>query len=121
MIDPISIALISGIVGGIVGAVVVTFWDEIAEFIKGAYEGLKFHIKESLMGMVAIAQMTVVGMKNVVKFYSYIKATKKWIETIESREVDESLVPEHIRNKVKMSGQADITDEVAKELKLDLV
>lgn len=117
MIDPISLTFL---VGAIIGAVAVSYWDEIRQWLKETYTALKPQIKKSLKGFITLIEKTGYALINVAKYYSYILERKTWHETVITQEVDESKVPEHIKQKLYSGHAVDTTEDVAKELNLKL-
>lgn len=101
------------------GAVALAvFWKEIVGWIKRVYEKLPASIKQNLQGAVAFVERIAGVIKNIMNYYSYNEETQKWTETTVSREVDESQIPKHIREKVKVNAKVDITDELQEKLEL---
>lgn len=103
----------------VVGAVALAaFWKEIVGWIKKVYEKLPESIKQNLQGAMAFVERVEGALKNIMNYYSYNEQTQKWTETVVSREVDPSSIPDHIREKIKHSSKVDITDELQEKLEL---
>ena len=67
-----------------------------------------------------IAAGIAAGLQALNKFYSK-NENQQWEETITTRTISESDVPEHIRRKLESTrGPVDISEDIAKELKLEL-
>lgn len=119
MIDPISLLLfVAGAVGTTV--VVATYWEEIRAWVKEIYHALPPSIQQTLKGAISLIQKLANSIKNVMKYYSYNSQTNKWTETIVSKDVDESTVPEHIRMKLHHTNEVDTTKDLEREIKLTL-
>lgn len=119
MIDPISIAFL--LAGAVVGAAVIIFWDEIRSFFIESYHNLPKSVQQDLQGVVVIAQAVdraIIGAS--FKYYSYNAVTQHWKETVSTKAISADEVPDHIKNRLRQSNTVDITDEVAKELQLNL-
>lgn len=106
--------------GALIGAGIAIYWKNIAEWLKRIYVKLPPVIKQYLQGALSFAQRIGSTFKNVMKYYSYNEETKKWNETVVTTEVDESTIPAHIRNKLNQSSEVETTQDLEKELKLEL-
>lgn len=106
--------------GALIGAGIAIYWKEIAAWLKRIYEKLPPIIKQYLQGALSFIQRIGNTFKNVMKYYSYNEETKKWTETVVSTEVDESKIPAKFRNKLKSTIEVETTDDLEKELKLEL-
>lgn len=94
------------------------FWKEIKAWIDRIYQKLPPSVQENLKGLMAFVERIDATFKNLMVFYSYREDTQKWTETIVSREVDPSTIPDSIRKRVAQTFKVDITDDLEKELKL---
>ena len=109
------------------GAVVVTaFWDKIKSFLEASVKHVRQVVKATIVGLTAyvktqnIAAGIAAGLQALNKFYSK-NENQQWEETITTRTISESDVPEHIRRKLESTrGPVDISEDIAKELKLEL-
>lgn len=109
------------------GAVVVTaFWDKIKSFLEASVKHVRQVVKATIVGLTAyvktqnIAAGVYAGLQALNKFYSK-NENQQWEETITTRTISESDVPEHIRRKLESTrGPVDISEDIAKELKLEL-
>ncbi len=111
----------------LVGAAIVTavvvgvFWKEISAWIKRIWEKLPESVKANLQGAKAFVEKIGSTAKNIMAYYSYNKDTDKWNETIVTKEVSMSEIPDDIRKKVERSGgRAEITEELEKKLELSM-
>ncbi len=121
MIDPISLGFIAGAVFGVVaGVVTAIYWENIREWIKEVYENLPIKIKETLVSATSFAKRFGLSFQNIMKYYSYDKELNKWEMTVVTQEVDESTIPESIRKKLDYSSEVETTDDLQRELKLNL-
>lgn len=109
---------LAAIAGGAVGALVATFWKQIVSWFKKAWEKLTEAFKKGFKGVKAFLTKIAGVIKNLAKYYSFNASTKKWQETVVTREVDPSEVPEEFRTELKSSDQIDISDEFTKQLTL---
>lgn len=117
MIDPITLGLIATAIGLAVGVTVAVYWKNIKEWLGRVWQKLPTIVKGYLQGALAFIQRIGSTIKNIMKYYSYNKETKKWNETIVSQKVNESTIPDHIRNRIKQTNkEIDITHEMEKEL-----
>lgn len=66
--------------GALIGAGIAIYWKNIAEWLKRIYAKLPPVIKQYLQGALSFAQRIGSTFKNVMKYYSYSKETKKWNE-----------------------------------------
>lgn len=119
MIDPVSLLLWMA-AGAAVGAAVVIFWEEIRNFFIESFQRLPVEVQQNLQGVVSLAKAVDRAIIKTFKYYSYDQVTQSWSETVETKRINASEVPEHIRNRLKSGNTVDITDEVAKELQLHL-
>lgn len=120
MLDPISIGLWL-LTGVAVGAAVVLFWDEIRSFFIESFQSLPRDIQRDLQGVVVVAKaIDKVMTRTSLRYYSYNAMTQNWSETIDTKAIRADEVPDHIRNRLRYGDEIDITNEVARELKLHL-
>ena len=95
------------------------FWKEIVAWVKRVIERLPESVKRNLQGATAFVEKVVGVIKNIMNYYSYDGQTKKWTETVVSREVDPSQIPKNIREKMEQgSRKVDISDELQEKLEL---
>ncbi|WFF38876.1 hypothetical protein LU290_01125 [Moraxella nasibovis] len=110
----------------IAGAVVVSaFWKEIKSFIQASIERIKTHLIPSMIvgfkTYLDTGNATYATAKALQKFFSK-NERGNWQETIVTREIPASEIPEDIRRKADRSNSSviDITDEVQTELHLEV-
>lgn len=110
-------------IGAIVGAVIVSFWDEIKQALKSAITKVKENLRK-LSHAAIVGFTTYLKTRNIssavmsaFKFYSKDKAGQ-YHETTVTKQISESELPDNIRQKLEWSqGQEiDISDELALEL-----
>ena len=118
MIDPISIGLI--LAGIAAGVAVLAFWSEIRDFFKRAWNALPIEITQNLQGVVAVAKMIDGKITTALKYYSYNLETQSWNESIASKVVTTDEIPDHIKQRLQLGHEVDYTNDLAKELKLEL-
>ncbi len=106
--------LLTAVVGGVIGAGIALYWKKIHQWLKRVLEKLPQKIINTLKGVLSFVKKSVNTAYNIMKYYSYDKYTKQWNETIVTKEVDESEIPEHIRNRVNanLSKEIETTDEL---------
>lgn len=104
-----------------VGAVILgvgllaTFWNDMVSWLKRAVQKVKEVIGVVSYGFTVFVRKLREGLKEISKHYS--KKQNKWQETIVTKEIDESEVPDEIKAKASMSRDVEITDEL--EMKLE--
>lgn len=109
------------------GAVVVSaFWDSIKNFLEASVKHVRQVIKATIVGLTAyiktqnIVAGVAAGLQALNKFYSK-NEDQQWEETVTTRTISASEVPEHIRRKLEATQKpVDISEDIAKELKLEL-
>ncbi|WP_226455747.1 hypothetical protein [Pseudomonas sp. AF03-9] len=109
------------------GAVVASaFWDKIKNFLEASVKHVRQIVKATIVGLTAyIKTQNVVagiaaGLQALNKFYSK-NEDQQWEETVTTRTIPASDVPEHIRRKLESTqAPVDISEDIAKELKLEL-
>lgn len=114
----IPLILLGGLLFGAAAVVAVTFWDEIKQFLKVAYEKVKKIINAAIAGVAAYAQSgsLIDGIRVAYKFYSK-DAAGKWQESVVTKTVNDNEVPEHIRRKLDQStGPVDISNDLELQL-----
>lgn len=94
----------------IAGATIVaTFWNEITTWLRNTITKVKQMIDGVVYGAKVFVKKISEGIQEISKHYS--KNGQKWTETISTREVSESEVPEDIRRKAYLNTETDITSE----------
>lgn len=104
----------------LVGIVVLTFWDEIKKYLGMAIQKIKKMMPVAVVGFTTFLQTLDLAesFKAAYKFYSKDK-NDKWLETVVTKEISESEVPEEIRLRAEnANGRAiDITEELSLQLR----
>lgn len=113
----IPFILLAGlVVGGV--ALAVTFWDQIKKYLSLALKKVKEIIKAAVVGVAAYVQTNNwrEGIKAAYKFYSK-NQEGQWQETVTTKTISESEIPEHILRKLEKTTQPV---DISKELELEL-
>ncbi len=113
----ISIAIIFAL-SALFIAGLVTFWQDILQWIKKAANKIKEVLGISVQGTRTFIKKCAEGFKNVSKYYSENKLTGEWEENVFTKSVSESEIPPEILNKVKTSV---IEQEISTTEELQLV
>ncbi|WP_274362818.1 hypothetical protein [Paenibacillus thermotolerans] len=101
-------------------AAVIAFWDDIRSWLKNVVKKLNAAVKATLIGIKAFIKRTKEAYVEIIKGYQKDE-NGQWHMTTETRTVPESEVPPEIRAKAQqMNKEADITNELEKELKMFL-
>jgi hypothetical protein len=115
----IPILLLGALLAAGAAVVAITFWDQIKEFLKLAFEKVKRMISATIVGVTTYVQSGNwrEGIKAAYKFYS--KDTNgMWQETVTTRTISAEQVPESIRRKLDATTKPiDISEELELELK----
>lgn len=115
----IPILLLGGLLAAGAVAIAITFWDQIKEFLKLAFQKVKKIISAAIIGVATYVQSGNwrEGIKAAYKFYSKDK-NGMWQETVTTRTISPEEVPEHIRRKLEATTKPiDISEELELELK----
>ena len=126
----IPLLIAAGIVGAGIGAVVALNWDEIKEWLSDIINKIKTYWRryKPLAKKVAsvIAEKYIKNGHPVIRimyrlFYREDNSNK-WneLEDLPTREVNEEELPPSIRAKMRRAEQVDITDDMQRELKLEI-
>lgn len=108
------------------GVLIVANWDKIVDWLndfiprlKKAWKELRNHVPH---GARIFGDIVVEGAERLARVMHklYYKEDGQWIEETTMRKVDESEVPEAIRNKIKKNTETDITEEIEDELHLEV-
>ncbi len=99
-------------------AVVVTFWDEIKQYLKKALQKVTRIVKTAIVGVAVYAQTGsyLEGIKVAYKFYSKDQKDR-WQETVATAIVSDNEVPYSIREKLERSNEPI---DISKEFELTL-
>ncbi len=95
------------------------FWRTIVEWIKKASSRIQEVLGVAVEGTKTFIVMTQDGLKNKSIYYNRNKITKEWEETVYTKKVNESEVPEEIKAKVKaqpIGTEVSTTEELRLEL-----
>lgn len=113
----IPLLLLGGLLAG-AAVLAVTFWDEIKQFLKAAYERVKKVVSAAIVGVVTYVQTKNIyeGIKAAYKFYSK-NERGQWQEHVVTKTLEASEVPEHIREKLERTNKPI---DISKELELEL-
>ena len=106
--------LTSILLGVAVGALIATFWKDIVGWLKRAADAVKNAIGQAALGATVAVKKLMDGFKEISRHYS--KTGTQWNETVVSRPVSESEVPEEIRRRVAMDSETDITKDLEQQL-----
>ena len=107
------------------GVVIVANWDSIANWLKDFVPKLRAawnSVRENVPhGARIFGDIIVEGAERLARIIHklYYKENGQWIEETTTRKVSEDEVPASIRNKINRK-EADITEEIEKELKLEV-
>lgn len=93
----------------VVGGVLKQFWEKFHNWIKKALDAVRNLIKAVVYGVTVFVKKTGEAIKEISKHYT--KKQNQWEETVVTRMVDESEVPEEIRNRASSSYETDITKD----------
>lgn len=93
-----------------------TYWNNIIDWLKRAIKKVQSVINHVVYGTKVFIQKIKEGIKEISKHYSQDEYGR-WKETIVTREIPASEVPEEIRKKAKYyNEQVDITNELELQL-----
>jgi hypothetical protein len=97
-------------------AIISMFWDSMTNWIRYAVSKVQQLIKKAIIGFTVFVQKVRGLVKEISKHYSQNK-NGRWEQTIVTREIDESEIPEEILAKVKRTtAEVDITHELQLQL-----
>jgi len=103
--------------GAALALVAASFWKELVDWIKRVVEKVREVVAKVVAGVKIFVRKVGEAIKEIAKNYSQDEQGR-WHETIVTREVNESDVPQEIRDKMKRSRGSDV--DVTKELELQL-
>ena len=107
------------------GVVIVANWNSIVNWLKDFVPKLRAawnSVRENVPhGARIFGDIIVEGAERLARIIHklYYKENGQWIEETTTRKVSEDEVPASIRNKINRK-EADITEEIEKELKLEV-
>ena len=96
-------------VGIAVGHAIVIYWDSIIKWVQGVYNKIKNTIKGILYGTKIFIKKLLDGRYEEIS-KNYSEQDDEWEETIVTRKINASEVPEEIRNRA-LYMETDITDD----------
>ena len=105
-----------GIVAGIGAALVVSFWDEIIDFMRSFARAVKEKLRRFKHGVQVLAEK--LGEKIGFKTKAYYEKDNEWYEETTTRKINKSEVPDYIMKKIQSKRSTDVTDDFENELKL---
>ncbi len=100
---------------GVVG-LVATFWNDILDFLRRAVQKVKAVVQGVLHGSKIFLKKMREAVQEISRHYS--KVGNRWQETIVTRTVSESEIPEEILQKARLNQEYDITDELEMQLEV---
>ncbi len=101
-----TLILAAGLLAG--ASLLAAFWNDITSWLKRAIAKVKQVVNAVVLGAKIFMKKTGEAFKEISKHYS--KKGVKWQETIVTKEISESEVPDEIKEKVGLS-ETDITAE----------
>lgn len=102
------------ILGVAVGALIATFWKDIVGWLQRAADAVVKAIGKAAVGVTVALKKLYDGFKEISRHYS--KTGTQWQETVVTRTVPESEVPEEFRNRAALMEETDITKELEQQL-----
>ena len=112
----IAIAIIIALSAALI-AVLHKYWQNIIKWIKKAVEKIKEALGIVVQGTKTFIVKTREGLQNKAKYYNENKMTGEWEETVYSKSIEESEVPEEILLKIRAQS-FDIEISSTEELRL---
>lgn len=107
--------ILTALILGVVGALLVSFWDEIVNWLKKVVHKVADLIKRTVVGVKIFLKKMSEAIKEIAKNYSQDE-NGRWHETIVTREIPESEVPADILAKVRKSKEIDVSNELELQL-----
>lgn len=104
------------------GVAVVTYWEEIKEWLCSFVKKLKsifLTIKEGIIHAAGVFVQKVKDIYAAIKHKLYYKEQGQWIEETTTRKIPESELPDFVKRKISHQ-EVDMTDEFEEELKLEI-
>ncbi|MEG1924663.1 MAG: hypothetical protein RR415_02840 [Ruthenibacterium sp.] len=102
----------------LVGAgLVVTYWNDIISFMKSLVTKLNTMFHGMLMGCKVFLRKMSDRIVQRNKAYSQDAETKKWKETIVTRQLDMDQIPKEQRERLRLDEEFDISDELELKMK----
>lgn len=113
-------AILLGGVALAAGIAIAIYWKEIGAWLKRIWDKLPASVKQNLKGAVALAKRIGNTFKNIMKYYAYDSNTNKWSETVVTKEVNESDIPKHIRERLHSTEEVDISTDLQEKLEMTI-
>ena len=107
---------------GLGGLLLVTFWDDIVDWLKKLVSGIKSMFSKIIKKIAHAAAGFIQRVENglaAIRHRLYYKEQGQWVEQTTTRKIKESEVPASIRRKIN-AQEEEITDELEEELHLSL-
>lgn len=105
-----------GLLFGALALLAASFWKELVEWMKRVVEKVREITAKAVAGVKIFVRKVGEAIKEIAKNYSQDEHGR-WHETIVTREIAESEVPEEIRAKVKRTrDEVDVTKELELQL-----
>lgn len=114
----IPVLLLGGV--ALAGIAIAVYWKEIGAWLKRIWEKLPASVRNNLKGAVALAKRIGNTFKNIMKYYAFDSNTNKWSETVVTKEVNESDIPKHIRERLQSIDEVDISNDLQEKLEMTL-
>lgn len=124
---PFVPAIVLLLVGGLIGATLTIFWDEIRSFLEKSISKVKEYILPAAIKGFKVFLKTkdikkslmAAGLVIIQKFFS--KEEDVWTETIVTKNISADEIPSDLKAKLESSKgeEIDISDRVVAELKLE--
>lgn len=114
----IPVLLLGGV--ALAGIAIAVYWKEIGAWLKRIWEKLPASVRNNLKGAVALAKRIGSTFKNIMKYYAFDSNTNKWSETVVTKEVNESDIPKHIRERLQRTDEVDISSDLQEKLEMTL-
>jgi len=114
--------LIMGLGALLGGVLLVTFWDEIVDWLKKLVSKLKEVFRNVARKIAHAAGAFIQRVENglaALRHKLYYKEEGQWVEETTTRKIKESEVPASIRARIS-AQEEEVTDEVESELNLSL-
>lgn len=106
--------LLGAVITAAAVGIVAVFWQDFLDFLKKAVNRVRQMVEGVLYGSKVFIRKLAEGVREISKHYS--KVDEHWQETIVTRTVSASEVPEEILKKAPNDEEVDITDEMELQL-----
>lgn len=102
------------IIGCAVAGLIAAFWKDLVKFLQKAIEKVQQVVSGILYGTKVFIKKMSEAVKEISRHYS--KVDGHWQETIVTKTISESEVPEDILKRAGYDTELDITDELEMQL-----